>query len=150
MSDLYALLRISETASAEEILAMRRQLLVERHRADVLAVGHRLREAQRAIDILSDPERRAAYDAERRRSARREGEGRLLIGAIHEAAVHAERIGQAAVATNRDAVDRLTALHDDAAAREVTRARRGALLIAATRAFLILGVATLVFWLGRS
>lgn len=70
--DLYAILRLREDATAEEIKAQHRKLAREHHPdrvtdpAKKAAASARFVELQAAYDVLSDPQRRAAYDRTRR------------------------------------------------------------------------------------
>lgn len=71
-TDLYAILRLREDATAEEIKAQHRKLARDHHPdrvtdpAKKAAASARFVELQAAYDVLSDPQRRAAYDQTRR------------------------------------------------------------------------------------
>ncbi len=75
MRDPYEVLGVSKTASAEDIKAAYRRLAKKWHpdsNPDDATAAERFKELSAAYAILSDPARRAAFDAERRMGYRRE------------------------------------------------------------------------------
>ena len=68
--DLYAVLGVTSTATADEIKKVFRQKASEFHpdkNASALAPA-RFREVREAYEVLSDPDARVAYDENRRRN----------------------------------------------------------------------------------
>jgi len=64
--DLYAVLGVSKDATAEELKKAHRKLVREYHpdrNPDDPSAEERFKEVQEAYDVLSDPEKRQAYDA---------------------------------------------------------------------------------------
>jgi curved DNA-binding protein CbpA len=127
MEDLYALLGIEPTASAEEIRVAYRKHVIAVHRAGVLAIVDRMKKVRATAERLRDPERRREYDAERERWEKalewwnaqaappspRDGERRLLMAASEQVKRDAQRLGQRALAENRSAVDRIARDYDE-------------------------------------
>ncbi|GAB4231403.1 MAG: hypothetical protein Kow00109_03550 [Acidobacteriota bacterium] len=71
MSDYYRILGVSQDASREEIQRAFRRLAREHHPdAGGEASGEQFRRIREAYEVLSDPQRRAAYDAERGQGVR--------------------------------------------------------------------------------
>lgn len=70
MKDYYALLGVSPDASIAVIKASHRKKAFQYHpdRNPDPDAAHKFREAQEAYEVLSDAERRKAYDDSRRRS----------------------------------------------------------------------------------
>lgn len=78
-ADYYAVLGIEPDADQETIKLQYRQLVREHHpdiAPDKAAANIRMAEILEAWRILSDPEKRSRYDAERRLAAQRTGEAR--------------------------------------------------------------------------
>lgn len=79
MTDLYRTLGLTSSATAEEIKRAYRRLAKELHpdrHPDDAAAHERFKEVSSAYSVLGDPERRAAYDAERRMGFRHEARAR--------------------------------------------------------------------------
>ena len=65
MADYYTVLRVSRTASDDEIKASYRRLAMQYHpdrNSGSKASEERFKEITEAYDVLRDPEKRAAYD----------------------------------------------------------------------------------------
>lgn len=129
MVDYYALLGVSPLASRDQIARAYRRRTVSRHRARVIQLEDQLRAMREAFEILSDPDRRSAYDAgldaarlpeQSAEDDRLRREGQIRVAAAREIGVASERIGRRATAENAAAIRALTEAHD---ARERHEAR---------------------------
>ncbi|MCC6898658.1 MAG: J domain-containing protein [Polyangiaceae bacterium] len=132
MVDYYALLGVSPLASRDQIARAYRRRTVSRHRARVIQLEDQLRAMREAFEILSDPDRRSAYDAgldaarlpeQSAEDDRLRREGQIRVAAAREIGVASERIGRQATAENAAAIRALAEAHD-ARERHEARSRR--------------------------
>lgn len=121
MEDYYELLGVGPGASPEEIARAYRKRAVIRHRTRVVALKGQLEDMERAFETLSDPGKRAEYDARLRAAQSREAsrsnervrsEGRRRAALSKEMGLASLRIGQEALAANSETVQRLAEEHD--------------------------------------
>ena len=123
LPDHYGVLGVPEDASLETIKAVYRQLARTFHpdvNADDGAVAH-FREITEAFVVLADPEKRKAYDRQRRRRPRKAGDETERYLGLRVAGIDLGGILGVSVT-----VRRRTLLPDDADPRELGSLRRRA------------------------
>jgi len=152
MYDYYELLGVSSLASQDQIARAYRRSAVAQHRSRVIQLKDRLELMQKALQTLSDPERRARYDELRdavltrgaqTEDARLRREGRIRVKTAREIARSSTRLGADAVAAHAATMRAIADEHELWELREARRLRRAAMLRLAAR--LVLAVAATLF-----
>jgi DnaJ-class molecular chaperone len=157
MQNYYVVLGVPRDASKRELARAYRRRAVVHHRTKVIQLEDHLNYMAEAYATLADPERRAAYDAERwgypaelqDRDARDRREGRVRVQIAREMAVVSSRTSALALAANAERVQALATEHDLREARDRRARRRRDLAGRAPGVLILLGLA-LAAWLALS